>query len=97
MPRRRRGLMDHSCYHVTHRCHKREFLFRFARDRQAYVDLMRETVNRFRIDVLNDVVTSHHVHLLVWAGVDHDDAHDLYRSCRLPARAWIPGLPIIVH
>ena len=53
MPRRRRGLVDHSCCHVTHRCHKREFLFRFARDRQAYVDLMRETVNRFRIDVLN--------------------------------------------
>ena len=66
MPRRRRGLKDRCCYHVTHRCHKREFLFRFARDREAYVDLLRETVKRFKIDVLNYVVTSNHVHLLVW-------------------------------
>lgn len=66
MPRRRRGLKDHCCYHVTHRCHKREFLFKFAQDRQTYVDLLRETVKRFKIDVLNYVVTSNHVHLLVW-------------------------------
>ncbi len=66
MPRHRRGLKDHSCYHITHRCHKREFLFKFARDRQVYVELLRETVDRFRLDVLNYVVTSNHVHLLVW-------------------------------
>jgi putative transposase len=66
MPRRRRGLRDHCCYHVTHRCHKREFLFKFARDREVYVELLRETVKRFKIDVLNYVVTSNHVHLLLW-------------------------------
>ena len=66
MPRRRRGLKDHSCYHITHRCHKREFLFKFARDRQVYVNLLRETVKRYRLDVLNYVITSNHVHLLVW-------------------------------
>jgi len=66
MPRRRRGLLDHSCYHVTHRCHEREFLFRFARDRQAYVELLRETLRRFKVDVLNYAVTSNHVHLLFW-------------------------------
>lgn len=66
MPRRRRGLKDHCCHHVTHRCHKREFLLKFARDRQVYVELLRETAARFKIDVLNYVVTSNHVHLLVW-------------------------------
>jgi putative transposase len=60
MPRRRRGLRDHCCYHVTHRCHKREFLFKFARDREVYVELLRETVKRFKIDILNYVVTSNH-------------------------------------
>jgi len=29
MPRRRRGWIDDACYHVTHRCHEREFLFKF--------------------------------------------------------------------
>ena len=66
MPGRLRGLTDHTCYHVTHRCHKREFLFRFAKDRKRYTELLRETVHRYRVDVLNYVVTSNHVHLLVW-------------------------------
>ena len=66
MPRRRRGLMDHACYHVTHRCHGRQFLFRFAKDRERYVTLLRETTRRFKISVLNYVVTSNHVHLLMW-------------------------------
>ncbi len=66
MPRRPRYLKDNSCYHITHRCHERKFLFRFAKDRQVYVDLLRKTVKRFQIDVLNYVVTSNHVHLLVW-------------------------------
>jgi putative transposase len=66
MPRRRRGLKDRCIYHITHRCHKREFLFKFAQDRQVYVDLLRETVKRYRLDVLNYVITSNHVHLLVW-------------------------------
>ena len=66
MPRRRRGLKDLSCYHITHRCHKREFLFKFAQDREVYVELLRETIKRFKIDILNYVVTSNHIHLLVW-------------------------------
>jgi putative transposase len=66
MPRRPRYLKDNACYHITHRCHERKFLFRFAKDRQVYVDLLRETVKQFKIDVFNYVVTSNHVHLLLW-------------------------------
>lgn len=66
MPRRRRGLMDHCCYHVTHRCHERKFLFKFARDRQTYTELLREMLRRFKVDLLNYTITSNHVHLLFW-------------------------------
>jgi putative transposase len=67
MPRRPRGLRNHHCYHVTHRCHKREFLFRFARHRDTYTSMLRETLRRFpKIDILNYVITSNHVHLLVY-------------------------------
>lgn len=43
MPRRRRGWLDHSCYHVTRRCHERKFRLKFAKDRQRYTELLRET------------------------------------------------------
>lgn len=66
MPRRRRSLKDHCCYHITHRCHEREFLFRFAGDREAYVKRLQEMNRRFKVDILNYVVTSNHIHLLVW-------------------------------
>jgi putative transposase len=66
MPRRRRGFLDHACYHITHRCHRREFLLKFARNRDIYLDLLRETASRFKIDVLDYAVTSNHVHLLIW-------------------------------
>ena len=67
MPRPRRGWVDHTCYHITHRCHERKFLLKFAKHREHYVDQLRETNKRFKIDILDYIVTSNHVHLLVWA------------------------------
>ncbi len=67
MPRRRRGLLDHTCYHITHRCHERDFLLKFGVDRDRYIDFLFRTKNRFRIEILNYIVTSNHVHLLVWS------------------------------
>ncbi len=67
MPRRRRGFIDHACYHITHRCHKREFLLKFSSDRDQYLRFLRETKEKFRIDVLDYVITSNHVHLLIWS------------------------------
>jgi len=71
MPRRQRLWLDRACYHITHRCHKRDFLLKFAKDRGAYTKLLRETVKRYRISVLNYIVTSNHIHLLVWARDSH--------------------------
>jgi putative transposase len=58
--------MDYCCYHVTHRCHKREFLLKFAQDRQTYTELLREMLRRFKVDLLNYTITSNHIHLLFW-------------------------------
>jgi putative transposase len=55
------------CVHVTHRCHNRQFLLRFGHDRRRYVARLREVSSRFAVDVLDYVVTSNHVHLLLWA------------------------------
>jgi len=67
MPRRRQGLLDHTCYHITHRCHQREFLLKFGMDRDRYIELLYRAKERYRIDILNYMITSNHVHLLVWS------------------------------
>jgi putative transposase len=65
MPRRRRGWLEHSCYHVTHRCHDGEFLFRFRKYRDFYVRELFAAKRRYGLDVLDYMVTSNHVHLLL--------------------------------
>lgn len=65
MPRANRHIQPGHTYHVTHRCHDREFLLRFARDRQAYCGWLREGRRRFDVRLLTYCVTSNHVHLLV--------------------------------
>ncbi len=54
--------------HLTHRCHKKEFLLKFARDRRRWLQWLFEAKKRYGIRVLNYIVTSNHVHLLVQDG-----------------------------
>ena len=68
MPRKRRSFLDYSCYHITHRCHDREFMFKFQKDRDKYFEFLREANKRFRISILDYMITSNHIHILVWAG-----------------------------
>ena len=67
MPRRKRNLVDRACYHITHRCHERKFLFRFAKYRNIYLKELFKVTRKYKIDVLNYVVTSNHIHLLGYA------------------------------
>lgn len=68
MPRRRRQWMNGACYHVTHRCHERQFLFRYAKYRDMYRKYLFHATQRFNVSVLAYVVTSNHVHLLLGTG-----------------------------
>ena len=68
MSRRKRNWLDRSCYHITHRCLDREYLFEHALTRNSYLKELREMIARFNVDVLNYIVTSNHVHILVYAG-----------------------------
>jgi REP element-mobilizing transposase RayT len=52
-------------WHITHRCHKKEFLLKFSRDRRRWLSWLFEAKKRFGLSVLNYVVTSNHIHLLV--------------------------------
>jgi len=48
-----------------HRCHKKEFLLKFARGRARWVAWLYEAKRRYGLCVLNYIVTSNHIHLLV--------------------------------
>ena len=62
---RTRGV-EHCCSHVTHRCQERRFLLKFELDRQNYVKRLREAAAKHAVEVLDYIVTSNHVHLLLW-------------------------------
>ena len=65
MPRANRHYLLGHVWHITHRCHKREFLLKFARDRRRWLEWLFEGKKRYGSCILNYAVTSNHVHLLV--------------------------------
>jgi len=55
-------------YDPTGRCHKRDFLLKFAKDRCRWLQWLFEARRRYGLSVLNYTVTSNHIHLLVADG-----------------------------
>ena len=81
MPRANRYSAPGYVWHLTHRCHKKEFLLKFAKDRQCWIRWLFEARRRFELCVLNYTVTHNHVHLLV-----HDRGqHEIPKSMQLIA------------
>lgn len=66
MPRANRHYLPGYTWHITHRCHKREFLLKFAKDKQRWLNWLFEAKKRFGLCILNYIVTSNHIHLLVF-------------------------------
>jgi len=68
MARAHRHFVAGQIWHLTHRCHQRQFLLKFARDRQAWMGWLFEARKRFGLCVLDYMVTSNHIHLLLYDG-----------------------------
>jgi putative transposase len=56
---------DGGVFHVTHRCHNREFLLKFVRDRNAYQAKLLRHLGQYHLCILDYCMTSNHLHLLV--------------------------------
>ena len=65
MPRANRHFLPGYVWHITHRCHQKQFLLKFPRDRHRYLHWVLQAKKRFGLSLLNYMVTSNHVHLLV--------------------------------
>ena len=67
VPRANRYIVPGNSYHLTHRCHDRSFLLKFACDRHGYRQRLREAVTQVGLPLLDYNITSNHVHLIVYA------------------------------
>ena len=65
MPRANRHHIPGHIWHITHRCHKREFLLKFSKDKKRWLYWLFEAKKRFGLCILSYMVTSNHIHLLV--------------------------------
>jgi putative transposase len=65
MARAYRHFIPGYIWHITHRCHKRDFLLKFAKDRTRWIELLFEAKIKFRLSILNFIVTSNHIHLIL--------------------------------
>ena len=72
MARAKRHYITEQIWHITHRCHKREFLLKFAKDRRRWLQWLYEAKKRYGLVILNYSVTSNHIHLLVAGGKERD-------------------------
>jgi REP element-mobilizing transposase RayT len=66
MARANRHHLPGYVWHITHRCHKKEFLLKFKKDKKRWISWLFEAKKRFGLCVLNYTVTSNHIHLLVY-------------------------------
>jgi len=82
MPREKRPFIPGYIWHITHRCHKREFLLKFSKDRHRYLQWLSQAKRRYKLSILNYMVTSNQVHLLV---VDTGKREGIPKSMQLVA------------
>jgi putative transposase len=67
MARAKRHYIPGHVWHITHRCHKRAFLLKFDKDRSRWIEWLYRAKKRYRrLSVLDYMVTSNHIHLLLF-------------------------------
>ncbi len=72
MSRGKRYRIPGFVWHITQRCHNRDFLLKFARDKEAWLSWLYDAKIRYRVAILNYSVTSNHTHLLLRSQGEED-------------------------
>jgi len=83
MARAHRHFLPGQVWHVTHRCHQKEFLLKFVKDRQRWLYCLFQAKKRYGLKILNYMITSNHIHLLVLD--DAKNGNTISRSLQLVA------------
>jgi putative transposase len=88
MPRASRYLREGYTYHLTHRCHDRRYLLKFAKDRDAYREWLRKAAKRYNVPVYSFTITSNHAHIIAHV----DDVESVGLMMHLVAGAYAQQL-----
>jgi putative transposase len=82
MARAHRHYIPGQIWYITRRCHKREFLLKFAKDRHRWLQWLYQARKRYGLTILNYTLTSNHIHLIVY---DDSSGQQIPRSIQLVA------------
>jgi len=82
MARANRHFIPGQIWHITHRCHKRDSLLKLVKDRRGWMKWLHEAKLRYGLLVFNYMVTSNHVHILLF---DDSGRDVISRSMQLVA------------
>ena len=82
MPRANRHYIPGLIWHITDRCHKKEHLLKFSRDRKRWLYWLYKAKKKYGLCVLNYSATSNHIHLLVF---DRGKTNVIPKSVQLAA------------
>lgn len=74
MARAHRHFLPGQVWHLTHRCHQKEFLLKFVKDRQRWLYWLFQAKKHYGLKILNYMVTSNHAHLLVLDNAENRNA-----------------------
>lgn len=77
MPRANRHSIPGQVWHLTHRCHKKQWLLKFGKDRLRWIHWLFKAKQRYGLCVINYMVTSNHIHLLVQDQGHHEIASSM--------------------
>jgi putative transposase len=66
MPRHRRLLLDGHAYHLLNRGNRRQTIFHKPQDYRAFLGILAEAQERFRMPLCGVCVMKNHVHIVVW-------------------------------
>ncbi|MCP3941656.1 MAG: transposase, partial [Desulfobacteraceae bacterium] len=85
MARANRHFIPGYIWHITHRCHKKEFLLKLVKDRERWMYWLFQSKKRYGLCILNYMVTSNHIHLLVIVTDNGKSEETIPRSVQLIA------------
>ncbi|MBD3418498.1 MAG: transposase [Chitinivibrionales bacterium] len=68
MPRAKRFFLPGFIYHITHRCHNRQYLLKYAYEKRRWMTWLSASIEKYDLSVLGYCVTDNHIHLLAHPG-----------------------------
>ncbi|MFW6132058.1 MAG: transposase [Candidatus Aminicenantaceae bacterium] len=79
MARAHRHYLPGCIWHITQRCHKKEFLLKFKYYKKRWMFWLYKAKQRFHISILDYMITSNHIHLLALSnGKENDIARTMH-------------------